>query len=265
MKFDLHVHSNLSYDAKMTSDEIVTAAKNAGLSGVAICDHNAFHLHRQRENFYIIQSCEFSTDAGHLIVYFQKEHINEALSRDECGRFYWRDICKAAHDQGALVFLAHPYAPLRPRSDVLFKEIDGIEIFNSRVVHSRRTYANENAIKLCKRLGKPFCAGSDAHSPTEIGTTFWECDLPEEAMGDPDFEERLKAELLASRGRVFAGCASPFEVLRCKRYMYRVEGLYGRLLKSYLALIIYFFKSLSGKKFKSHYIDMSTDNTEEES
>lgn len=239
----------------MRSDDLVEAARRAGLSGVAIADHNAFHHHRERENFYIIHACEFSTDVGHLIVYFQKEHVNEALSRDEYGRFYWRDIVKAAHDQGALVFLAHPFSPFRPRPDALFDEIDGIEIFNSRVVHSRKTNANRDALKLCKKLGLPFSAGSDAHIPEEVGTTFWECDLREYAMSEPDFEDKLKAELLSGRGRVFAGAASPFDVLRGKRYMYRCKKLYGRLLKSYFVHLYMLLKSVFCKKYEGHYID----------
>ncbi len=256
MKFDLHVHSNLSYDADMTTSELVEAAKKKGLTGVAVCDHNAFRIHRPRKDFYMIPACEFSTDAGHLIVYFQKEHINESLPRDEHDRFYWRDICKAAHEQGALVFLAHPYAPLRERSDALFREIDGIEIFNARVVHSRKKNANEDALTLCRKLDKPFSAGSDAHCPSEVGATYWECDLPDSAIDNPDFEEKLKEALLNRRGRVFAGAASPFDVLRCKRFTYRRERLWGRLMKSYLYLIITAVKSVFTKKFESHYINV---------
>ncbi|MBQ4544879.1 MAG: PHP domain-containing protein [Oscillospiraceae bacterium] len=256
MKFDLHVHTNLSYDSRMTSDELVKAARAAGLSGVATADHNAFRHHRQRENFYIIPSCEFSTDVGHLVVYFMKEHINESLSRDEYGRFYWRDICKAAHDQGALVFLAHPFAPNRPRSKALFEQLDGIEVFNSRVVYSRIKGANSAALRLCRELKKPFSAGSDAHSPGEVGTSYWECDLPESAMSEPDFEDRLKAELLSCRGRVFAGAASPFEVFRCKMYMYRTEKLYGKLIKINLAYIYTAIKNRLTPKFEGGYIDV---------
>lgn len=259
MKFDLHVHTNLSYDSKMTSDELVAAARAAGLSGVATCDHNAFRRHRERENFFFIPACEFSTDVGHLVVYFMKEHINESLSRDEYGRFYWRDICKAAHDQGALVFYAHPFAPPRPHTDALYEQLDGIEVFNSRVVHSRLCSANKRALELCRKLKKPFSAGSDAHSPAEVGTTYWECDLPESAMNEPDFEDKLKAELLSCRGRVFAGAASPFAVLRCKRYMYRREKFYWRLLKSNFVYIYTAIKCLFTKKFNAKYIDVYTE------
>jgi len=259
MKFDLHVHTNLSYDSRMTSDELVEAARKAGLSGVATTDHNSFRNHKARDNFYIIPSCEFSTDIGHLVVYFMKEHINESLPRDEFKRFYWRDICKAAHEQGALVFYAHPFSPPHQHTEALYSQLDGIEVFNSRVVHSRLKNANKLALDLCRKLNKPFSAGSDAHCPKEVGTTYWECDLPESAMNEPDFEDKLKAELLSCRGRVFADSASPFTVLSCKRYAYRHERLYGRLLKNNLLYVYTAFKSLFTKKTKGNYIEIYTE------
>lgn len=256
MKFDLHVHTNLSYDSQMTSDELVEAARRAGLSGVATCDHNAFRSHRPRDNFFIIPSCEFSTDVGHLLVLFMKEHINENLSRDEYGRFYWRDICRAAHEQGALVFYAHPFAPPRPHSKALYEQLDGIEVFNSRVVHSRLRSANKRALELCRKHNLPFSAGSDAHCPGEVGTSYWECDLPESAMNEPDFEEKLKAALLSCRGRVWCGCASPGVVLRCKRYGYKVERLYGKYIKTLFALIYLGIKYPFAKKENGKYVEV---------
>ena len=257
MKFDLHVHTKLSYDSKMTTDELVAAAHEAGLSGVAIADHNTFAEHKKRDNFFIIPSCEFSTDVGHLVVYFIKKPINENLSRDEYGRFYWRDICKEAHSQGALVFYAHPFSPHRSHPDSLYEQLDGIEVFNSRVVHSQIHNANEKALELCKEKSLAFSAGSDAHCPVEVGTSFWECDLPENAINKPDFEEKLKAALLGKQGRVFAGAASPFDVLKCKMYMYKKEKLYSRLMKAYVKYALTFFAFFSAKKQDAKYIDIN--------
>ena len=256
MKFDLHVHSILSYDCNMSTDELIRAAKDKGLSGVAIADHNAFRKHHDREDFYLIPACEFSTDIGHLLVFFMKTHINESISRDEMGRFYWRDVCKVAHDQGALVFYAHPFSPAHAIPKAAYEEIDGFEVFNSRVVHSRITDANDKALKLCRKLKKPYSAGSDAHSPIEVGTSYWECDLPKSAMKEPDFEEKLKAALLSSNGRVFTGAASPFAVLKCKRYVYRQERLWARLIKSYFILAHTAIRSLFKKKLEGKYIDV---------
>ena len=238
----------------MSIDTLVSTAKARGLSGVAICDHNVFTPHKSRDDFFIIPGCEFSTDIGHLLVLFMKEPVNKALARDDHGRFFWRDICKAAHEQSALVFLAHPYAPAIKRPDALFKQLDGIELFNSRVVHSRITNANERAADLTRKLNLPYCAGSDAHCPEEVGTSFWECDIPDAELASPAFEEKLKSALMSRVGRVYGGATDVFTVLRCKREVYIKRKLYSRLLKNILLCIRAKFKKDSKKAFHGGYI-----------
>ncbi len=259
MKFDLHVHTLNSHDSSMSADELIDAAIAAGLSGVAICDHNSFRQHHGRDNFFIIPACEYSTDIGHLLVYFMKKKINASLARDDAGRYFWRDVCKAAHEQGALVFLAHPFSPAHNHPAELFEQIDGVEVFNSRVVHSRITDANSRALKLCKSLDLPFSAGSDAHCPEEVGTTFWECNLPEAELSAPDFSEKLKAAILGRKGRVYAGAADIYDVLRCKRRAYINLRMNSKLLKNLLQHIYVAITKRSKNKFCSGYINFNTE------
>ncbi len=256
MKFDLHVHTDISYDSYMSYDELIKAAKARGLSGVAVTNHNTFRSAPMQNELYFIPAAEFSTDVGHLLVYFLKDDINHRLPRDDSGRFYWRDVCKSAHDQGALVFLAHPFSPKKIRPDSLFSEIDGIEICNSRAVHSRIHGANEKAIQLSKDKNKPFSAGSDAHCPDEVGTSYWECDLPDSAMNSPDFEEKLRRELLSGNGRVFAGCASASTVIRCKMRAYRGMGLIIPYLRSIAKLIIRSATWFAHRPQKGEYLNL---------
>ncbi len=251
MKFDLHVHTKLSYDSVMTTTELYDAAVKKGLSGVAVADHNAFLAHTPRENFFFINASEVSTDAGHLLILFQKNEIPPNIATDENGRYFWRDVCDAAHKDGALVFLAHPFAPEFPRSARFWKEIDGIEVANSRAALSRVSDANERAIKLAGELSLPFSAGSDAHCPEEVGTSFWECDLPESAMDEPDFEEKLKELIKSGSGKVFSGNAAPYAVFKCKKKTKR--SLRGQL-KNYAFLVLSFLKR---KKESGAYIDMT--------
>ena len=241
----------------MSIDALIKAAKQRGLSGVAVSDHNSFNEPPQHKGFYFIPACEFSTNVGHLLVYFQKTPVNKNLVRDEYGRFFWRDICKFAHDQGALVFLAHPFSPKKIHPDDLFSEIDGIEIHNSRVVHSRIKNANKKAAELAKKLKKPISAGSDAHCPEEVGTSYWECDLSESSMSAPDFEEKLKAALLSGSGKIFAGCASESTVLRCKLRAYKNMGFIMPFIRTCLKLIICLFtKPFKKKAPQGEYLDL---------
>ncbi len=256
MKFDLHVHTDLSYDSKMSVSELVEAAKKKGLSGVAVANHNKFCDLPAQKGFYFIPACEFSTDVGHLLVYFLKSEINKNLVRDDFGRFFWRDVCKFAHDQGALVFLAHPYSPKKEHSEALYREIDGVEVHNSRVVHSLVRGANDKALALAKKLSKPFSAGSDAHCPDEVGTTYWECDLPKSAINEPDFEEKLRRALLSGNGRVFAGAATPIVVARCKMQAYKKMGFILPYMKNILKVVFYAFLSLFRRAPKGEYLNL---------
>lgn len=202
MKFDLHVHSLRSIDSRAEFEKIYAAAKQRGLSGLAICDHNTFTVPPACPDLLIIPSCEYSTTAGHMLTFFLQEALETKLSRDQSGRFHWREIVDAAHAQGALVFLAHPYAPKIERDREVWQAVDGIEVFNARIEHSHTKDANADAQSTCLLMKKPFSAGGDAHFPAEIGRTYWECDA------EPTLDA-VKSALLSGNGRVFADTASP--------------------------------------------------------
>lgn len=203
MKFDLHVHSCRSVDSRASFEDIYAAARARGLSGLAICDHNVFAPPPPCPDLILIPGCEYSTTAGHMLTLFLQKPLEKQLSRDSRGLFAWRDVVDAAHAQGALVFLAHPYAPKVSRTREVWQAVDGIEVFNARIEHSRVQGANLDAQSTCLLMKKPFSAGSDAHFPGEVGRTYWECDAEPTLAG-------VKAALLSGSGRVFAGTASPF-------------------------------------------------------
>ncbi len=259
MKFDMHLHSSLSDDSKMSVSEIVKIAKERGLDGIAISDHNAFANHPAYNDFYIIPACELSTDAGHLLVYFLCEDICARLKKDESGLYHWRDVCNTAHDMGALVFLAHPFSPKKKHPDGLYDTIDGIEAYNARVAHSSIKSANSDAVFLAKSLKKPFSAGSDAHSPAEIGTAFFECDLPDTDIASSDFSEKLKSAIMSQSGKIFAGKAPAHRVFKSKFLIRLSRRQYKSAIKYFLAfmlmcIIVPFKKNESGK-----YITVDTE------
>ena len=196
MKFDLHVHTDASPDSRATFAEMLSAAKRAGLSGIAVCNHNVFSPPPESE-LLCIPACEYSTDVGHLLVYFLIADLE--LDRDPAGRFHWQDVIARAHEQGALVFLAHPFAPEVSRPPELFSQLDGVEAYNARIVHSRAPRPNERAAALSARA---YSAGSDAHDPAEVGAAYWE--IP----GVSTLEE-VRSALAQGRGALFGGTANP--------------------------------------------------------
>lgn len=253
MKFDLHVHTNLSSDTKTTIEEAVSAARRQGLSGMAVANHNAFYKPQRYDDFYIIPSCEFTTDAGHILAFFLKEDITCKMKKDDKGRFPWQEVIQLSREQGALTFLAHPFSPKTDRPIEVYTSVDGIEVYNGRVAYSHIRDANARALTLCRELKCPMSIGSDAHRASEIGTSYFECSLDEKSISEPDFDEKLKAELLSKNGKFFAGKASFFTVYLHRICLFFSEGRFKKVLKNSVALLIAIL-SAPFKKDNSGYL-----------
>ncbi len=260
MKFDLHVHTTLSPDSEISPEALIACAKRAGLSGVAVCDHNVFGNLSGEEGIYIIPACEVSSDMGHLLVYFLKSDICKKMQKNEQGVYNWRDVIETAHSEGAVVFLAHPFAPFVSRCDEFWKELDGVEAFNARVVHYKVAGGNKKAFRLWKTLGLPFSAGSDAHSEKELGRAFWECDIPDAEMKSPDFAEKLKQELLSANGRAYTGFSSLHTVFSCRRRIYKKQRRYKKFFKNFFAEAYVFLRNTIIGKDEKRYIDRFTED-----
>ena len=254
MKFDLHVHTTCSSDSIMETEEIFAAAALRGIDGVAVANHDVFEKVESRDGIYVIPACEVSTDFGHMLIYFIKEDICKKLSRNERGVFSFSEVVCEARAQGALIFAAHPFSPEISRDDSVWEDLDGVEIFNSRIVHSRIFDANERALSLCIEKNLAFSAGSDAHSKEEVGAAFIELDLTRDDMESPDFEEKFKAALLSGNGKVFAGYNARRVVFSCKRKSYLKRKLYKKLIRSYPVCLYLWLRDIIKGKKKTGYI-----------
>ena len=105
IKLDLHVHSHLSPDGRMSPEEIAAAAKKAGLQAVAICDHErVWQGARECDGILLIPGGEFSTEHGHLLGLFLSSPI-------EKGSF--AETAAAIRAQGGIPVLAHPFQKRR--------------------------------------------------------------------------------------------------------------------------------------------------------
>ena len=124
----VHVHTTLS-DGGGTADEVIAAARTAGLAFVAITDHNnldAKPLEGYRDGVLVLVGSELSTPAGHV--------LGLGLDRDPPFRFNG-DALDAMQDVerlGGTAFAAHPFSA---RADLRFTAWDtpgpwGIELLN---------------------------------------------------------------------------------------------------------------------------------------
>ena len=148
LRLDLHIHSERSFDGCMSLSEIVALARERGLNGVAICDHDrVLDEVPEFDDFLVIPATEVSTERGHLLGLFVREPI-------ETRKF--SESVTAIHAQGGLAVIAHPFEHSTDanRLDDVMSRLDGVEIWNSRA---------DLFWHMC------VAARSDAHVPEEVG------------------------------------------------------------------------------------------------
>jgi hypothetical protein len=124
----VHVHTTLS-DGGGTPEEVIAAARDAGLAFVAITDHNnldAKPLEGYREGVLVLVGSELSTPSGHV--------LGLGLERDPPFRFNGdaRDAVQDIERLGGVAFAAHPFSA---RGDLRFTAWNtpgpwGIELIN---------------------------------------------------------------------------------------------------------------------------------------
>lgn len=159
--YDLHVHTSYSGDCRCPVKDVIRAAKAKGLRGIGITDHNSIQgiketLRLSGKNFLIIPGIEVSSKDGHILGLGINEPVTAGLPAAE--------TVKLIREQGGIAIAAHPFGLGAKPFAALKAEYDAIEVFNSR-----RYIANHIARRFAERRGLPIVAGSDAHSPDEVG------------------------------------------------------------------------------------------------
>ena len=166
MNIDLHVHTFYS-DGVLSPTEVVKVAKKAGLSGIAICDHNTCKGHlalsrRSYKDFIVIPGIEVSTSKGHLIGL----GVTQTFRSD-------KDPMQTAEemtDAGGLVVLPHPG---KVPSGIPIKDLEDLEFTAVEVINGRSTASvNAGALEIAKRRNKAQVGGSDGHNAKQIGVAF---------------------------------------------------------------------------------------------
>lgn len=166
---------------------------------MAVADHHtiegALRL-QEMAPFRVIVAEEIKTSSGEVMGLFLREAVPPRLPVEEA--------VARIKGQGGLVAIPHPCESLRKslsldrdRLQALLPDIAMIEVFNAR---TPLPWDTARARRLARRLGLPSTAGSDAHTPGEIGSTYVEM---AEFAGPQDFLQAL------ARGRIVGRRASP--------------------------------------------------------
>jgi len=165
-----------SGDSTTTPDELATAVDEAGLDVVCITDHSTIEgalALRSSLGCRVVIGQEQRTPSGELIGLFLSERIPPGLRSA-------RDTALAIRDQGGLVYVPHPFDPLRHHlEEAVFEDlaegglVDAVEVRNGK---TSLEHLNEKAARAAERFGLPGGAGSDAHVPEGVGSVYVEVD-----------------------------------------------------------------------------------------
>ncbi len=177
MKADLHIHSNYSFDAISKPETILETAAERHIDIIAVTDHDSGswrEFDRQARTFavQIVKGQEIKLFnsrflLGKVLALFIEKPIKGKTMPD---------IIAEVKAQNGLLSIARPFCDRRGEFRA-FDQIDdwsniAIETKNGRV-HKERD--NEMARGLADMLNLPQTAGSDAHTPFEVGNIFVEC------------------------------------------------------------------------------------------
>ena len=190
----------------MTLGELVLRAREAGLDGVCVTDHDRFldadEARRVSEahGLLVLPGSEVTTDEGHLLVF--------GLTGYVFGMHKTSFLESLVRKAGGAIVAAHPYRRSyradAPRGSERYRRIvrsaghnplygvaDAVEILNGRGSQGE----NEFAYDLSVELGMNGVASSDAHRTGDVGTFATEFQRPIRDLDD------LVTELRAGRAR----------------------------------------------------------------
>ena len=172
LKADLHLHTHWSHDSGAQPRSIVDRCIKAGLSCIAVTDHNsiagALEV-RDLAPFQVIIGEEIKSSAGDIIGLFLEEEIPKGLSPEETVR--------AIISQGGLVMVPHPFDRFRASAltyDALCEMVEQVDIVEGFNAHNFFQRDNEQAASFARKHRVMQVAVSDSHTPRELGSTYME-------------------------------------------------------------------------------------------
>jgi predicted metal-dependent phosphoesterase TrpH len=171
IRVDLHNHTHYSPDSILSPRRFVQECRRRGIDRPAVTDHNTIRgalAVRELADFEVIIGEEIRSADGEIIGLFLEKDVPRDLTASE--------TIERVKSQGGLVGVPHPFDHLRlalreAEMRSLIDQIDFIETLNARMVFPSH---NDKARAFALEHRKPMSAGSDAHSPWEVGRAYAE-------------------------------------------------------------------------------------------
>lgn len=168
MLIDTHIHEDrYSLDSFLPFEAAVQRAKEIGLDGICITDHESNELRNDIgdsaviDGVLVIVGAEFLTHEGDILVFGLKDLPKEKISAEE--------LLLKVREVGGVAIPAHPFRTnnrgLGNNMRKLGHLLSGIESFNGSTTH----HHNLQSYALATELGIPSLGASDAHVVDRVG------------------------------------------------------------------------------------------------
>ena len=181
MLIDLHVHTTVgSRDSGLTVDRLLATAKDRGLAGVAITDHNCqwdlgdWPERARRAGLVLCQGLEAGCQEGHFLVFGLPGEVTvDDLRRLAGVTEGWPSIAAlapAVQRLGAVVVAAHPRLTCYGGGGYNTPDRDrivAVEVLNGSNEGELHEFVAARA--LAESHGLPMTGGSDAHGAGGVG------------------------------------------------------------------------------------------------
>ena len=167
MRIDLHCHtSRYSSCSSLTAEELIRLAAAAGLDGVCLTEHDRLWPEEDvrrlaaESGLIVLRGMEVTTELGHVLVF--------GVDAPPAGMFVAGALSAAVRAAGGLTALAHPARAGQPfvLRQTLASLFDMVEVLNG----SDGDAQNAAASGMVTATRLPGSAGSDCHTPAEVGT-----------------------------------------------------------------------------------------------
>jgi len=193
MKIDMHIHSvcGNKFDSSAEPEDIIRVAKEKGLDGIVITEHNSFEDSEPWEEYKdstlkIFRGVEYTfAHIGHILIYgIESDHQLE-----EIGDFGISHIPDNILAEGYAMVGPHPFSRYGLGENWIPKYK-----FHALELNNRQSYENNlDTMRLARMYGFNLIAGSDAHKAEDVGECYTEFEREIGTIHD------LVAELKAGR------------------------------------------------------------------
>lgn len=185
MRFDHHLHtSRLSPDSIMDPEAMIARAREIGLDGVVITEHDRqwaaddlADLAARAGGLKVFSGVEVSAREGHFLVYGLPD-----LS-DVGPGIRVAELLKVVERRGAAIVAAHPFRWLQPFDEIVAKHgpaFHGVEFVSNNVTAETRA----QAAALLDASPMPRTGSSDAHDVETLGCYYSEVEVRVETIAD---------------------------------------------------------------------------------